>query len=203
MKVNNRRSFASIMILALVLLVPPAIADISATVSLNEDEAKTAGAAPVAFTDSKLEFYVRSVTGRRRPAELRRSDLERIEEIDLAGLGIRSIEGIGLLVGLKQITLVSNMVSRLDDVAKLRNLEVLDLRHNRVGSIDALRNLEQIKVLLLDHNLVQDLSPLVENTGIGTGDRISLNDNDLDCEKAKQPLEALRGRGADVASDCE
>jgi len=157
----------------------------------------------VQIQDSKLDFYVRSVTGRRRPAELKAADVERIVELDLDGLGINSLAGLEHLKALRSLSLVSNMVSSLNGVATLLNLEALDLRHNRVENIEALRNLEQIKVLRLDHNLVQDLSPLVQNAGIGPRDRVTLKDNDLDCKKAKHPLEALRGRGVDVASDCE
>lgn len=177
--------------------------EISSENEVGVVDQKNSGDGPIQIRDTKLEFYVRSVTGRRRPAELRSIDIEGIVEIDLDGLGIKSLAGLEQLRALKSLSLVSNMVSSITELKTLRQLEQLDLRHNRIQSIDSLRRLDRVKTLRLDHNLIQDASPLLENKGLGSGDRVSLTDNDLDCEDMQQSLKALRRRGVNVSSDCE
>ena len=52
--------------------------------------------------------------------------------------------------------------------------------------------------LYLRKNQISDISALAENTGIGAGNRIELEDNPLNDEAYSDHIPALQGRGASV-----
>ncbi len=61
-----------------------------------------------------------------------------------------------------------------------------------------------VTALGLTKNRISDIGPLVANEGIGEGDVVSIDDNELDCDDAQTEahLAELRDRGVDVWDDC-
>ena len=55
-----------------------------------------------------------------------------------------------------------------------------------------------LRYVHLLNNAIEDISPLLGNTGLGGGDQLDLSGNPLDDESAGAHISALRGRGVDV-----
>ena len=60
-------------------------------------------------------------------------------------------------------------------------------------------NIEKIR---LEENALTDLTPLVQNPGIGAGDTVDISDNPLDCDTQAANLDALNNAGVVLTSDC-
>ena len=52
--------------------------------------------------------------------------------------------------------------------------------------------------LRLDYNQIEDISPLVANTGLGEGDEVILIDNPLNNQALNEQVPALKSRGVTV-----
>ena len=84
----------------------------------------------------------------------------------------------------------------------LNKLTWLDLAQNYILSdISALSRLNNLIVLRLDRNSISDISPLVENTGLGSGDRVFLEGNPLNSASINTHIPALQRRGVTVEFD--
>jgi hypothetical protein len=64
----------------------------------------------------------------------------------------------------------------------------------------ALTGLTQLNHLDLVGNDIQDLSPLLDNAGIGAGDSVELSGNPIQC--GQPAIAALRARGVILSTDC-
>ena len=87
---------------------------------------------------------------------------------------------------LKDTVTVSNDGVRTDPAANaaalrhltlLVNLEELHLSHNEIAVINALEPLTALTTLSINNNNIADFSPLVRNTGIGSGDKVWVGRN--------------------------
>ena len=107
----------------------------------------------------------------------------------------------------------SHMFETLDGLETLSELRVLDLTSagdfgqcpvlgfGKIADISALSNLTKLEILNLAANDVSDLTPLLENEGLGTGDIINLVGNPLAAAPGtanRQAIEALVALGAEV-----
>lgn len=118
------------------------------------------------------------------------------------------------LVGLKELDLCDQLnqspfgdvagIINLDFVTDLVNLEELRLCSlvvkGRITDITPLSGLTQLRVLDLQNNLINDISPLVDNSGLASGDSVDLRDNPLDTGDCSNIL-ALTSRGVAVQHD--
>ena len=76
-----------------------------------------------------------------------------------------------------------------------------DLMRIYISDLLPLSNLTNLTWLRLNKNQISDISPLVENSGLGTGDEIWLEDNNLDLSEGSEDMgniRALEGRGVIV-----
>ena len=105
--------------------------------------------------------------------------------------------------------------STLDPLTDLTNLRVLDLTSagrfencpeglGDIADISALANLTKLENLNLSLNSIDDITPLVENEGLGEGDVVNLFGNPLETEPGsedRQNIDALVERGVEVEFD--
>ena len=146
--------------------------------------------------------------------------LTRIRLLDLQDNHISDISPLTRVNDLTQVFLSGNLISDLSPLAN-RNLRTLTAANNRITDLSPLRNslametldlngnerlvdlsvverMEALKVLRLDGTGVEDLKPLVDNTGLGSGDQVYLrNVPNLNAD-AEQHVATLRGRGVNV-----
>ena len=123
--------------------------------------------------------------------------LMNLETLVLSGSNLSDLSPLTGLTNLKQLGLTGS-ISDLSLLAGLTNLESLWLNHNNISDLSPLTGLTNLRHLSLHNNSISSLSPLVANTGLGTGDLIELWGNPLNEASIRTHIPALRDRGVDV-----
>ena len=114
------------------------------------------------------------------------------------------ISDISPLQNLTSLTWLRLWVNQITDISPLQNLTSLTELHlgnNQISDISPLENLTSLTRLELEKNQISDISPLVENSGLGEGDVVGLEKNNLDLSEGSEDLENIRqleGRGVVV-----
>ena len=121
----------------------------------------------------------------------------------LAGNDISNISPVAGLTNLRQLWLQDNALTDISPVADLTNLKELVLQGNAIADISPLSGLTNLTGLWLAYNTISDISPLVANTGLGSGDRIFVNDNPLNRASIETHIPALQSRGVAVEFDAD
>ena len=104
---------------------------------------------------------------------------------------------------LEYLHLESTLISDVSALSNLTELTYLNLNHNhnQITDISALSSLTNLKELYLENNSISDISPLVENTGLESGDVIDLRGNNLSYLSLYEYIPALQSRGVEVHFD--
>jgi Leucine-rich repeat (LRR) protein len=100
------------------------------------------------------------------------------------------------------IGLEMNNISDISPLANLTNLADLSLSVNNIGDISPLAGLTNMHILHLFDNNINDISPLVENGGLGEGDEVYLENNNLDLAVGSEDManiKLLEDRGVVVS----
>ena len=114
---------------------------------------------------------------------------------------ISDVSSLASLTNLTTLFLNNNQISDLSPLASLTNLTTLFLTNNQISDLSPLVSLTNLSTLTLNANQISDLSPLVENSGLGKGDQVWLEGNNLDLSEGSEDLEDIRqleGRGVEV-----
>ena len=117
---------------------------------------------------------------------------------------ISDISALSTLTNLTELVLYQNQISDISPLSTLTNLTELDLFKNQISDISALSTLTNLTELNLEQNQISDITPLVENAGLGAGDELWLETNDLELWEGSEDLEniiALQIRGVVVHYD--
>jgi internalin A len=83
----------------------------------------------------------------------------------------------------------------------LTNLTKLCLASNRISDTSSLSSLTNLNYLAIGWNQISDISPLVENSGLGEGDTVKIQNNNLDLTEGSddmQNIKTLQDRGVAV-----
>ena len=129
------------------------------------------------------------------------SALSRLTSLAVLILWQNSISNISALAGLtslEDLRFSDNQISNISALAGLTSLTELELDGNSISDISALSGLTSIRDLGLEENLISNVKPLVDNTGLGSGDDIYLRKNPLSAQSVNTHVPALRARGVDV-----
>ena len=117
-------------------------------------------------------------------------------------LGANSITDVSSLGGLTTLTfldLAFNSISDIRALSGLTSLRGLSLGANSVTDISALNELTSLTDLFLFNNsALTNIQPLLDNPGLGAGDRVDLQSTSVSC----LDVAALRAKGVVVVSDC-
>ena len=119
----------------------------------------------------------------------------------LSNNSISDISPVAGLTNLTKLFLRVNSISDISAVAGLTNLTWLFLRVNSISDISPVAGLTNLTWLMLRVNSISDISPLVANTGLGAGDRVSVESNPLSCLSIDTHIPALQLRGVVVSFD--
>ena len=163
----------------------------------------------------------------RLDASYRISDLTPLSgltSLRLLGLTVNRISDLTPLAGLTGLTRLyvnDNRISDLTPLSGLTSLEWLTLDVNRITNLEPLRGMTSLTRLTLQENHglrdisplssltgifyfdldatgIEDLEPLVNNSGLGSGDYVSLDDVPTLNAAAAGHVTTLRGRGVTV-----
>ena len=127
--------------------------------------------------------------------------LTNLTELNLGGNNLSNISPVAGLTNLRQLWLWDNNISDISPLAGLTNLIELILQSNAISDISPVAGLTNLTGLWLADNTISDISPLVANTGLGSGDRVFVNDNPLSFVSIKTHIPALQSRGVTVEFD--
>ena len=127
--------------------------------------------------------------------------LTNLTELNLGGNNLSNISPVAGLTNLRQLWLWDNNISDISPVAGLTNLIELILQSNAISDISPVASLTNLTGLWLADNTISDISPLVANTGLGSGDRVFVNDNPLSFVSIKTHVPTLQSRGVTVEFD--
>ena len=127
--------------------------------------------------------------------------LTNLTELYLRDNSIIDISAMARLTNLTLLALPNNSISNISPLSGLTNLTGLFLSGNAVSNISPLSGLTDLTALDLEDNSIADISPLVENTGLGSGDRVWLEGNPLNSASINTHIPALQRRGVTVEFD--
>ena len=125
---------------------------------------------------------------------------------NLTGLTVRQsqlgdISPLASLTNLVELHLTGNQLSDISPLASLTNLTWLRISFNQLSDISPLASLTNLDWVSLTSNQISDISPLVENSGLGEGDMVLIEYNNLDLSEGSEDLKNIRqleGRGVTV-----
>ena len=129
------------------------------------------------------------------------SNLSNLTSLYLTDTLISDISALSDLTKLTWLRFDSTFVSDISALSNLTELTELGLKNTLVTDISALSSLTRLRNLHIQSNSISDISPLVENTGLGSGDSISINGNLLNYPSLYEYIPALQARGVQVYFD--
>ena len=116
-------------------------------------------------------------------------------------LGLGSIDDLtcNLLPGLATLGASTAGIESLVGIQNLTNLTSLQLNNNDITALSSLSGLTALANLTLDDNPdLGNIQPLLNNSGLATGDNVSLTNTSVRCVD----VVALEAKGVSVTSDC-
>ena len=119
-------------------------------------------------------------------------------------IDINTVSDISPVSGLTNLTALdfqNNTISEISPVTNLTKLVFLVLQNNKISDISPVAGLTNLTLLFIGNNTISDISPLVENTGLGSGDRVDLHGNVLNYASIHTHVPALLERGGEVIFD--
>ncbi len=127
------------------------------------------------------------------------SGLTSLTQLTLASNSISDISALSGLTSLRVLLLNHNSITDIGPLSGLTSLRQLELASNSITDISALSGLTSLEYLILDNNPnLTDIQPLLDNTGLGTGDDVDLRSTNVSCTD----VAALEAKGVPVDSDC-
>ena len=126
------------------------------------------------------------------------TSLSKLTSLSIEGNSIQSLSPLQSLPNLRHLRLRGNYIEDLTGLNGLQVLEELSLEGNRISNISALSGLNNLRILNLKNNEITDLQALLNNAGIGNGDKVELENNPLSQEVIDNQILALRARGVTV-----
>ena len=126
-------------------------------------------------------------------------NLTSLTTLDLDANSLFNISDLGGLTNLTDLSLRNNSITNLGPLSGLTSLATLDLYNNLITDISALRELTGLTFLNLSFNsILNDIQPLLDNTGLGASDSVDLTGTSVSCAD----VNALGAKGVAVTSDC-
>jgi len=127
------------------------------------------------------------------------SGLTSLTFLDLMDNAIIDVSALGGLTNLTVLRLRSNAVVDVTALGNLVNLTELVLNDNTIIDVSALSGLTRLTRLFLgDNSGLTNIQPLLDNTGLGAGDQVTLNGTNASCAD----VALLEAKGVTVTSDC-
>jgi len=115
-----------------------------------------------------------------------------------SGREIADITGLEHCTNLQQLVLWNNQIADISPLAVLTSLTELNLGINQIHDISPLSSMAKLIWLDLWKNRISDISPLIENAGLAAGDKVHLENNQLDDRSVSDFIPQLQERGVEV-----
>jgi len=102
------------------------------------------------------------------------------------------------LVNLTNLRLYGTPLPNLSFVTGMPSLTIFAADGTGIADLSPLTPLVKLNNVWLGSNKITDLSPLVANPGFASGDRLSIENNPLDCTSQRAKTQALEARGVTI-----
>jgi uncharacterized repeat protein (TIGR02543 family) len=112
---------------------------------------------------------------------------------------ISDIAPLANLTSLTQLDLSYNQITGIAAISNLTSLTYLALHSTQISDISVLANFTDLMWLYLQNNNISNIYPLVQNSGLGTGDRVYLVGNPLSDDSINIYIPELVARGVIVS----
>ncbi|MED5564690.1 MAG: hypothetical protein VYB16_09335, partial [Gemmatimonadota bacterium] len=140
------------------------------------------GVAVATFEDADLEAAVRAALSVGTQEDLTCGLVSELTALTAENSEIESLVGMQNLTGLTNLELNANSITDISPLSGLANLTIVGLVDNSITDISALRDLTNLSDLRLQSNPdLRIVQPLLDNPGVGAGDRIGLGGTDVRC----------------------
>ena len=132
------------------------------------------------------------------------ANLTGLVHLQAGGNDVRDLSPLYGLTQLEELGLGGMHLRDASFLSDFVNLRILNVGYNEIEDIEWARGLENLEIVVLRVNDITDVRPLAANFGIGEGDEVYLDYNDIDCEDHDQKwaLNSMYWRGVKVYTDC-
>ena len=127
------------------------------------------------------------------------SGLTKIAELSFYDGGFSDISPLADMTNMENLRLINANISDISPLAGMTEIYGLNLPLNNISDLSPLAGLTQLRWLSLDGNSISDLAPLVANTGLDSGDEVSVTLNQLNAASINTHIPALQARGVKVS----
>ena len=129
------------------------------------------------------------------------SSLTQLRLLDMTLAQVSDVSVLSSLTQLRNLNLTLAQVSDVSVLSSLTQLTTLNLFGTQVSDVSALSSLTQLTLLILSNTQVSDITPLVDNSGLGSGDSVYLTGAPLNADAYSTHIPALEARGVKVVFD--
>jgi Leucine-rich repeat (LRR) protein len=123
--------------------------------------------------------------------------LTELQYLSISNMEISDITPLAPLTNLRVLHIAMNDVSDISVMANFKYLQELYLSFNNITDISVLKDLSDLQDLSIGANPVSDITPLVENSGLGVGDEVDLDERYIN-EAIMDSVKILESRGVIV-----
>lgn len=102
------------------------------------------------------------------------SALQGLQVLDLSYNQLVDVNPLSSLVNLESLALGFNLLEDISAMRTMRGLQSLDLEGNLITNVGSLALLEGLDDINLSQNPLVDLTPLLQNPGLGSGDTLDV-----------------------------
>ena len=158
--------------------------------------------AAVDLPDTNLRAAVETALRKAGGDPIIPSEMATLTHLEEPEAGIHDLTGLEHATNLTYLDFWNSAVLDLSPVAGLTNLTHLGFAaNNAISDVSALVGLTNLTAMWLNGNSISDLSPLVANTGLGSGDTVNVKGNPLSYLSIHTHLPTLQSRGVTVEFD--
>ncbi len=144
------------------------------------------------ISDTVLYAGICSELGYDADTVLTEEDYESVTYLAIWDGGVDSLEGISLLVNLKELHIGPGSIDDISELAAIKGIEVIDISHNLIEQIPDFSGCNELDRLYFGCNRISDISPLTRAVSVEYAD---FNDNFI---KTIQPLKDYTSIGSIV-----
>ncbi|MFP6615797.1 MAG: leucine-rich repeat domain-containing protein, partial [Candidatus Hydrogenedentota bacterium] len=119
------------------------------------------------------------------------SNLTNLQTLHLEFNRISDLSALSSLTSLTTLTLSGNMIDDLTPLIELTGLVNLHLDGNLISNLSALIGLTNLDILYLDWNQIGEIGALVSNSGLASGDLVTLEMNPLNASTVCSDISTL------------
>jgi Leucine-rich repeat (LRR) protein len=127
--------------------------------------------------------------------------LTKLVNLELMNNEIGDIGPLSGLINLQFLFIWGEDISDVTPLAGLTKLRVVYVEFNDVSDVSPFSGLTALEQLYLRSNNISDISPLLLNSGLGSGDKVGLNQNPLSEDSKNTYIPTLQTRGVTVYYD--